>query len=65
MRKITLLLLSAILVFTACNGSSEPEPIAKDSARKDSANSVYYNPAMPVPQNSDDFAVLINNWVSQ
>ncbi|MBD0288267.1 MAG: hypothetical protein ICV79_22990 [Flavisolibacter sp.] len=56
MRKITLFLFSAILGFTACNGSSEPKPIVKDSARENSADyyNSNYNPAKPVAPNSDD-----------
>lgn len=54
MKKTMLLLLYAMLVFTACNGNSEPKTIAEDSARKNAADSFNYNPAAPGAQNSDD-----------
>jgi hypothetical protein len=54
MKKITLLLFSATLVFTACNGGGEPKPVSKDSNQKNAADSVKYNPATPAAQNSDD-----------
>ena len=54
MREKLIVLLFALLVLTACNESSEPKSVSKDSVRKDPADSIKYNPATPAAQNSDD-----------
>jgi hypothetical protein len=51
--KLTVLLFS-LLVLTACNESSEPKSISKDSVPDSTADSIKYNPATPAAQNSDD-----------
>jgi outer membrane lipoprotein-sorting protein len=54
MKKILSLLLCSVLVLSACNESSEPKSVSKDSAHTDSTDSFNYNPATPPAQNSDD-----------
>lgn len=54
MKKLILVPLFVIQVFAACNNDGEAEPVAKDSAHKNSADSFGYNPAVEPAKNSDD-----------